>query len=207
MLVPLNMPSPGPAKYEFSKPFEDECPKAAVEPLLSHGGRHKTMEDKDQPGPGTYDTMHRPNFSGLKKFVGCTNAQGAPSTFGSAKRFPKVQGTSSPSGEMYYAHSKQLTEPADISEDVMKHSRSCSLGVGKKIDLTNPYNDHRSQVSPATYHTQGFSTIGRTSPLDGFLYRSPSPTLASSPSRGASLARSCRTRERQSPTTSTTSPK
>lgn len=181
--------SPGPhAKYEVRKPH----PGPKDFPIyklnsMAHGGRHPHPEDKvgpeiayNHPNSKCGKSASAPNLTGKGKNAKPQEDMDATggtkkfikSTFGMADRFKQEVGTSSPEGDMYYAHNKHLTQ-----EDYLSGSRSCSFGAGGKVDFSNPYKGHRSAVSPVSY-SPTTSIVAKTSALDGFLHRSISPILA-----------------------------
>mmetsp|Transcript_15611 Transcript_15611/g.27744 ORF Transcript_15611/g.27744 Transcript_15611/m.27744 type:complete len:392 (-) Transcript_15611:131-1306(-) len=181
-LVPYNLCSPGPHHdYEVRKPSDAHLPNYGL-PSLSHGTRHPPPEDTDGPmlkyahnhtkglaksisAPALKSETPQPEAGGSKRFV--------KSTFGMADRFGKgPRQTSSPTGEMYYAHSKVWT-----SEDYLQNGKTCGFGASGKTDFSNVYHDHRNDVSPVTYNPIS-SAAKKTSSFDGLTLRSESTTVA-----------------------------
>jgi hypothetical protein len=195
-LVPADMCSPGPHhSYEVRKPLDNHLP-AYGRQNLSYGSRHPPVEDTDGPGLGYNSSYDR----SVAKAASVPNLNGAPSasqaggtkrcvksTFGMADRFKASRQTSSPVGEMYYAHSKLLDQ-----EDYMSAAKTCGFGFGGKTDFANPYHGHRLAVSPVTYRPVT-STAKKTSSFDGLVTRNESPTVAHCRALGIS------TRSRSSP--------
>jgi len=189
-LVPADMCSPGPHHtYEVRKPLDHHLPGYGRQ-NLSYGGRHPFPEDNDGPGIG----CNSASFKGMAKSFSTPGGQPGgekrcvKTTFGKAERFTAARQSSSPVGEMYYAHSKILD-----SEDYMAMNRTCGMGGGSKTDFSNPYKGHRLAVSPVTYKPIA-STAKKTSAFDGLTKRMESPTVAYCRSMG------CSTRSRSSPT-------
>lgn len=192
-LTSKGTPSPGPhAKYDVRKGLVDHLPRYGIE-LLKRGHRSADVEDRDQPGPGQYFDDFKsvamssscPNLPGNHEK--CMEATGGSkrsvkTTFGVAERFPAMAQTSSPIGRYYYAHSSQLNE-----EDYLKGARSCSFGVSGKTDFSNPLRGHRSDLGPGAYKPQsGYSAAMKTSPIDGFAFRTNSPINTFSRNMGSS---------------------
>lgn len=177
-LVPFNLCSPGPHhNYQIRKPLDHHIKEYAKQ-SLSHGARHPYPEDTDGPGisyahaslKGLSQSVSSPSLK--TKGKDDTTARPAKCTFGNAGRFSSKKLTSSPSGDMYYVHSKILT-----SEDYLQSVRTCSFGAGNKTDFSNPFHGHRSDVSAVTY-SPVTSTSRKTSALDGLVTRLESPTRA-----------------------------
>merc|ERR1712070_674685 len=163
-------------------------------PLLGHNGRPHEIEDRNDPGPGTY---HSDTYKSVSITASCPNLRGAgehcmeatggtkrclKSTFGCANRFEKQKvPNSSPQGDRYYAHSK-IWGP----EEYLGGVRSCSFGVCGKTDMANPLKGPRHDVSPHTYYpNSGYSAAMRTSPLDGLTNRCLSPVNQFAKNRGS----------------------
>lgn len=179
-LVPLNTCSPGPNKYEVSKPFLNNLPTYGL-PAMSRGGRQVLIEKTEPDGPelayndlawmgmarsatapaGTIGGPLLDKKPSTKSSVKCT--------FGMSERFPKSKQSCSPSGDLYYAHAKFLT-----SEDYLSQGKSCTFGAGQKVDLSNPFRSPQNSVSPASYSPIA-SITRKTSSLDGLISRCPSP--------------------------------
>lgn len=171
-LVPADCCSPGPHhKYEVRKPMDSYFQSFKKE-SLSHGTRHPAPEDTDGPDIG-YAHAHTKSAttSPASKDLGCEGGtkKFIKSTFGMADRFRAARQTSSPVGEMFYAHYKFPGH-----EEYLAGARSCSLGVGQKTDFSNPYKGHRSQVSPDSY-SPITSMAAKTSAFDGLTRRQQSP--------------------------------
>mmetsp|Transcript_18523 Transcript_18523/g.43533 ORF Transcript_18523/g.43533 Transcript_18523/m.43533 type:complete len:328 (+) Transcript_18523:77-1060(+) len=186
-LLPVDMCSPGPHHtYEVRKPLDAEQ-QNFNKPWMSHGSRHPIAEDRDGPGLA----YNHSNAKGMQRssptgFAGGTK-RCVKCTFGMADRFRAARQTSSPVGDMYYAHSKLMG-----AEDYMSGNRTCTFGSGNKTDFANIYKSHPSDVSPVTYRPVA-STAKKTSAFDGLVDRLASPTMTfarrspSSPSK--SMAR------------------
>jgi len=197
-LVPVDMCSPGPHHtYEVRKPLDQHLPGYGRQ-NLSYGGRHPPIEDTDGPGlayndqwaNGVSKSVSTPNLGDSKL---TTEAGGTKrcvkSTFGTADRFSSARQSSSPVGDMYYAHSKQMD-----GEDYMAAGRTCGFGGGSKTDFANPYKGHQMAVSPVTYRPVA-SSAKKTSAFDGLTSRNESAVVAYCRSMG------CSTRSRSSPKT------
>jgi hypothetical protein len=180
-------------KYEVRKPLDHNLSCYKWASGKDRPARPEYSEDRDQPGPGHYPVTEHKSVGGS---TSCPNLKGrrldeeaaggtkrcVKSTFGCSERFPGSKMSCSPQGDMYYAHSRIMT-----SEDYLAGTRSCSLGGGDKVDLTNPYKAPRLQVSAATYTPNtGYGAAMKSSPgLDGFATRCLSPVYAFSPKSGS----------------------
>lgn len=170
-LVPVDMCSPGPHHtYEIRKPLDHHRPSYG-KPSLAYGYRAPFPEDNDGPGI----SYSHSETKGMRR-TAPTNLDGSKrsvrSTFGCAQRFTASKQTSSPWGDMYYAHSKLLD-----SEDYMSMNRTCGFGGGSRTDFSNIFKGHKTEVSPVTYRPVA-STAKKTSAFDGLIERLESPTTA-----------------------------
>ncbi|CAK0863002.1 unnamed protein product [Prorocentrum cordatum] len=159
---------------------------------MKYGGRPRSMEDND--GPGFDYNSHnlksgaiwmvspspRGDLSALESATGGSKKH-LKSTFGTSQRFKdgRGHGSATPSGNMYYAHSRLLN-----GEDYLTGGGATSLGFGTKVDFSNPLRHspaNKNHVSPASYSPVLIG--GATSALDGFTVRATtSPAMVS---RGA----------------------
>mmetsp|Transcript_40506 Transcript_40506/g.91386 ORF Transcript_40506/g.91386 Transcript_40506/m.91386 type:complete len:150 (-) Transcript_40506:67-516(-) len=113
--------------------------------------RLKPFPPQDIEGPGLKNNDQ--NFLGVSRSLsspvlgdGKSPKRVVKCTFGTADRFRTGRQSCSPHKDLYYAHSKFLTD-----EDYLASGKSCSMGGGHKTDFTNPFRGHASLVSPATY--------------------------------------------------------
>ncbi|CAK0863012.1 unnamed protein product [Prorocentrum cordatum] len=169
---------------------------------MKYGGRPRSMEDNDGPGfdynshnlksgaiwmvspspRGACEgaTGRRGDLSALESATGGSKKH-LKSTFGTSQRFKdgRGHGSATPSGNMYYAHSRLLN-----GEDYLTGGGATSLGFGTKVDFSNPLRHspaNKNHVSPASYSPVLIG--GATSALDGFTVRATtSPAMVS---RGA----------------------
>jgi hypothetical protein len=190
-LVPKGNIAPSPSTYNVRRNPDAHLPSYGG-PRMKYGGRVRSMEDNDGPGFDynshnlkshaiwTVSSSPRGELSALESATGGSK-KFLKSTFGTSQRFKdgRGHGSATPSGNMYYAHSKLLN-----GEDYLSSTGGTSLGFGTKVDLSNPLRtpqSHKNDVSAASYSP--FSTGGKTSPLDGFTIRAAtSPAMVS---RGA----------------------
>mmetsp|Transcript_72795 Transcript_72795/g.196951 ORF Transcript_72795/g.196951 Transcript_72795/m.196951 type:complete len:335 (+) Transcript_72795:107-1111(+) len=190
-LVPKGNVAPSPATYNIRRSPDAHLP-AYGGPRMKYGGRPRSMEDND--GPGFDYNSHnlksgaiwmvspspRGDLSALESATGGSKKH-LKSTFGTSQRFKdgRGHGSATPSGNMYYAHSRLLN-----GEDYLTGGGATSLGFGTKVDFSNPLRHspaNKNHVSPASYSPVLIG--GATSALDGFTVRATtSPAMVS---RGA----------------------
>lgn len=187
-LVPKGNIAPSPSTYNVRRSPDSHLPTYGG-PRMKYGGRVRSTEDNDGPGFDynshnlksdsiwTVSPSPRGDLSALESATGGSK-KFMKSTFGTSQRFRdgKGHGNATPSGNMYYAHSKLLN-----GEDYLAGSGGTSLGFGAKVDLSNPLRtaqSHLNQVCATSYSP--INTGGKTSPLDGFTIRAAtSPAMVS----------------------------